>query len=339
MESKLETSIKRVRGGISIAMTDKLYYPDWQPSDTYIYVGGDDPFCYTEVRYDTWWLASPDYSAHCIAEMNKLSCILIRYVDEEDKVEFAQVKRVIRCLGIKHTVHDIKRQRSGWRRVWYGNESRYEMPHIYGTPIVAIMEGGKETYINAFAIEYGLVYYAQNKVFRGLIDINGDRTDVPFHYFRISTRGDPDIRRDPGTETRSLRNVRGSRCDELIAVEKCRGIGCPPQETKGVPIVVGHWGSGGLPCSKKPTPLPELYYGHERLVIDDQTQSWWVSIFSSIFRGIAQLVADMIKSIMGTDWQSKILTKIVVYYATYMVTKNNLVSCIVTVAVFIANFV
>lgn len=328
--------------GITIFMSETSIIPQWKPSNTYIHIGGDDPFCYTEVRYDTWWLASASRMDHCLEEMKKVSCVMITYEDAQDDTGFLQVKRVIKCLGMKHTTYDIKRQSAGWRRVWYGNyteEGSNYMPHYYGTPVATIFDKGKRITFNAFGIEHGLVYYSDINVFGGLIDIRGNRKDVPFQYFVVTLENNPTFRKESIGTTQELRYKRGSKCDELLTIENCRGIGCPPQMAMGVPIVVGYWGKGAIPCQKSVTPLSELRYGHEKIVIDDQTQSWWVGLFKGIITGIMELFVDVVSTIMGTDWQSKVLIKIVIYYATFYVTKNNWLAALMTMVVFIANFV
>lgn len=302
----------------------------------YLHIGGDDPFCYTEVRYNTWWLASADRDSHCLQEMQKYSCILIDYEDVKDDIEFAQMKRVVRCLGLKHTKYDIKRQAAGWRRIWHGNYTigrRSGMPHFNGMPVLTFVRDGRRVPFNAFAVEYGLVYNADIDRFLGLMKLNGERMDVPFQYFGIHG-GVSSYQEQERRIEEKVYNVAADDCNELIAVEECRGVYCPTGAQ-----VVGYWGKGGIPCGRPPTPLYELIYGHEGIVVDDSTASWWITITRGLFGEITHLLGSVIRGYLGNDWQSKILLKVAIYYISFMLTKNNWLAATLTITIFVANFI
>lgn len=43
-------------------------------TDHYVYLGQEDPYCYIELTYDTWWLQSKGTKDHCIEEFHKKDC-------------------------------------------------------------------------------------------------------------------------------------------------------------------------------------------------------------------------------------------------------------------------
>lgn len=340
VEAKLFVPILMGATGVSMPMTNTPLTTTWKPSQVFIHTGGEDPFCYSELRYDTWIFEEPNRVPHCLAEMSKMSCTFIDYMDIADDFAFTQTARTVKCLGIKHTTHDIKREHGAWRRVWYGNYTDAEgnkMPHLLGMPVVKFRRADRWTYVNAFAVEYCLVFHAKHNLFTGMIDFSGSRTDIPFRYFKV-TPTHPMLLKQAIVTSRGFVPYTDGICNEIISIASCLGRICP-KTISGATNVAAFWGLGGQPCNKTPSLLEDLKSGHERLMIDDQTTTWWSSIVKSVAFGLSDLFVELVRNIMGQDWQTKVLVKIVVYYATYLLTRNGVIATVVTTAVFVSNFV
>lgn len=321
--------------------TKDIMRPLWRPTKTYIYTSSEDPFCVTEVRYDTWWFRSAKREEHCIEEMQKLNCVFMYFDDRQDDVEFAQVKRIVRCIGMRHKIHDIKHQQGGWKRVWvanYTSDGNEIYPNIMATPIIAVRTEGVYTYYNIEILNYGLVYYAEYSMMQRIVDFDGDRNDVP-HYHFIATKTQSFWR--SGDEALGIRFAKNA-CNEIIGVGKCRDYTrkwCTSEHVSLNDSKYAFWGHGGIPCRKAPTLMKELINTHEKLIVEDQTTSWWKAMFVTLSNTIKNWALDLIYAVVGTDWQSKLLKVLIVIYVSKMIFKSDVIAIALGIIYFISGFV
>lgn len=331
-------TISRVLDGITVPMGNEIYIPKWKPSDVYVHIGEEDPFCFTEVRFETWWLTNNARTQHCNKEMEKTKCVLLKTIDVADDIGLATVKRIIRCIGLKQNTHEIKQQTGSWRRIWNGNYTKpgmiAGMPHVKATPVVMIKRNGRNVLMNAQILEYGLVYFDSYNMYIGVLSDRGDRKDIPSKYFEARPLNS--IIYTTGNDTTKIK-YGNNRCDEIIRIEICSGNGCPPW-LNDAPQIVGHWGQGGQPCKRKPTPIVELYYHPEKMLIDDSIRSWWSALFGAITKEIGDVISQIFRYILGINWEGKVLQNTLIYYVTVTYTRNNWLATAATAAVVASGF-
>lgn len=111
-----------------IAFRDRLLYhkqlvslnstADHSSTEFFVYLGSDDPFCYDELVYDTWWFTDRQVSDHCFKEMKAQSCYPISSVLETTDFEFLQTANTVKCLGVKGTTTQIKSEQNDWYKVY-----------------------------------------------------------------------------------------------------------------------------------------------------------------------------------------------------------------------------
>lgn len=250
----------------------------------------------------------------------------MRFLDYKDQFKVLTIERAIRCIGMKDNSRDIKSEKGSWRRVWFGNYTENgttNYPRVVATPVIMLRDKGKEIIVNAQVLEYGLVFYQHDERMVGMMNYHGDRRDIPFKWFRVSGRNP--LYRHEGYSTTELSY--SDKCTELIAITKCGNCwSSEPQAQLG-----GYWGSGGLPCKQEPTLINELYYGHENLVVDDQTRSWWRATVDFLKEELSSLWHYIFGTITIDDWQGMILTLLCIYYLSYLVVKNHWLSLALTV--------
>lgn len=104
---------------------------DHSVTEYFVYLGSEDPFCYDELVYDTWWFASHQESDHCLKEMNSQNCLPVSYVLETTKMEFLQSINTVRCLGVKGTSTQIKSEQNNWFKVYTIRGYRNYFGEIY----------------------------------------------------------------------------------------------------------------------------------------------------------------------------------------------------------------
>lgn len=322
------TDIPRTKSntGLELPYSLRTYTPKWRPSEIFVHTGKDDPFCFSEVRYSEWWFEKSEREAHCVKEMIKMKCHLMRFLDFKDENGFLMMKKAIRCIGMKDSSKDIKAEKGSWRRVWFGNYSddgTTKYPRVVSTPVIKLRDKGRELVVNAQVLEYGLVFYSVREEFKGMMNYHGNRRDFPFRLFLVSDPA-PVFRHEGETRTRL---GFAKECTELIAIKRCTYCEGGMNDQ-----MAGFWGIGGIPCRKEPTPVSELYYEHEPMDIDDQTTNWWRATLSAISGEFTNIWNSLVDSVFDSDWQGMILTLLCIYYGSHITLKNHWLSLALTIA-------
>lgn len=127
----------------------------WKAIDRWIYLGTEDPYCYIEVAYDTWWLQAANIKQHCLQEFNRMQCILHTATQLSSTTGWFQVARIEDCLGIRGTVKRIMNERDNWHRLHYYAGTGSKTP---GGVLHAVMVKGKAIQVHADYTSMSLWY-------------------------------------------------------------------------------------------------------------------------------------------------------------------------------------
>lgn len=96
---------------------------NWLPLNVWVYLAEEDPYCYEELTYDTWWLGDKAFKEHCLVIFKKLGCIYTSHRSITNEIEFLRVKSVESCLGLKGSRISITNGQAGWYQVFKYNTS------------------------------------------------------------------------------------------------------------------------------------------------------------------------------------------------------------------------
>lgn len=264
LTTAIDIPLTNTDSGMGLLISPRTYKPRWRPSGIFVHTGNDDPFCYSVVRYYSWWFDRTEREAICVKEMLKMNCHLKRYLDYSDRRGFLMKDRAIKCVGMKETPRDIESEKGSWRRVWFGNYTHRRMtyhPRVVSTPTIMLRNKGLEITVNAQILERGLVYHSVSESFVGMMNLHGDRRDVPFKLLLVTDRNP--VFRHKGEKI--IETGLAEKCTELIAITRCTY--CRGELNNQIS---GFWGIGGIPCRKGPTLLSELYQGHKY----DENHTW-----------------------------------------------------------------
>jgi hypothetical protein len=305
----------------------------------WLHVGGEDPFCFYEVRYDTWWLTGADYKQHCASEFQKRGCMLLKTVDEKDTTGFLQVERVVRCLGLKHSSAEIKNANGGWRQIFEHFPPRAS---VVGK-IYMFVEGGKYQPIIEHALEHCLVY--DGLKLNRLIGSEGQRTDMPLQEFKIGQPTDMDgVNRMGGlTQAGGQELPVTAKCDFIahaIETSACRvtdvaALCSPCNDTSSTRATNGYYlfTRGDLTglCSEMSVTESSLISRHTQLSVDDVRVTWWTHLFETFKFWISDLLGGAVTSVFGRQWQTGICVAIVIYYMVVAYSGSAIVAGVVSV--------
>lgn len=191
-------------------------------------------------------------------------------------VEFLEVERDIRCIGTRHNTWDLKKGNGGRRKAWKSLKPVY----LAGTEVAVVQNNSWDvTPVNCLH----LVLSYKSGVFENRIDENGTRRDALYRQFVIDDLKELD--RKVGVIMRRAVASRGmSRHVIIYNFDKCfKHNGCsnyPMRSTSEAKMALfgDKFGLGPYP----PPRVATLYAMHKRLIIENDTQSWWAKIVRSI---------------------------------------------------------
>lgn len=308
----------------------------WAATGYWAYFGDDDPYCYLEISYDTWWLfESPHWKDHCLREFLKLNCIFVEDSKLLSDQTFLRVKRVEDCLGIKGTRRMIKESRGGWYRL-----------HLYQTslvtsvgPLVAIIDKGEFIQIHGSVLLNSLVFNGTGFLNAHLEE--GSRVWLHPSWLMVR-RGnsfedlvDGAVWLDGDRTRRTVAASMRGTCGSLLTIggrTLAGGISWPTNPAGDDQPQIGCQGRVCI-C---PTYTREALIDHilETAIEVNREDTWYSSIFNSIKRLFFDLIKGLLSGIFGDNWEWELLFFAVVYYVVSNISRS--VGLGVAVAVVIA---
>lgn len=159
----------------------------WEALDYWVFVGDSDPFCYYELKYDTWWFTKYDYGGHCSEEMVKKGCNMLDWeVIDYDIVEALQVQHALQCYGVRGVPKAIRAGiDKNWARVFRMSPV---VMSIHGPPMM-YKQGRYFKFFDHRALFFTLVFNGTN-FFRAKVSKEGRRPEVPMRWFIYATGKD-----------------------------------------------------------------------------------------------------------------------------------------------------
>lgn len=323
--------------------------PTWVPLDYWLYTGEEDPICYYQVVYDTWWFAQSNYVDHCADEMRKAGCLLTLANETHDDVELFQNKHIIKCTGIKANAARVRRgQDPNWSRVLVLNP---RVLNIHG-PVMVFKKGGEYRAISHLALYFSLMY--DGNVFRHVTLRHDKRTDVPVKWFVYATMRDPALLANGmvfphiaslGFDIDLEYYTSGKIGDEGCSLMGNIVIGDPAADpTKSPPVMwlpmaPMTWAnmdwSLSLTCDTTCVCRSHAWSffedgGLEHLIIDNQEKSWIVRILDDILGWLFTLIGDAMKVVFSPSVSDGLFRAMILYLIAKHFTGDSQVSLAVS---------
>lgn len=300
--------------------------------DHWVYLGTEDPYCYIEVAYDTWWLQATHMKQHCLEEFKKLNCMFVGNEKVESKIEFLEVKTVEYCTGIRGTRQSLTHGVHGWHRV-HMFEPTYptdKLVTIHG-PLLAVIEKNNVVQITRHYLALGLWY--DGKRFKNVNLQHGSRKWIKPHWLivqKVSTlaqlvKGVIWLR-DHGETTQEIpeKDFVTPKCTTLITDGKDEIVFGDRYKT----TPSGLAGQMMLSCGPKPCRCHEVHkealedLTPEKAVFLDEEEG----VFGKLLSGLKKIVLDIFNRILGAlfgnNWTTKVIVAGLTYYITSQVTKS-----------------
>ncbi|KAL4703575.1 hypothetical protein ACJJTC_001595 [Scirpophaga incertulas] len=296
------------------------------PINHYVYLGMDDPYCYIELTYDTWWLQAAETKSHCIQEFNKKNCVYVSNRELTSEIEFLEVRTVEDCIGIKGTRQEKHHGQSGWYRVL-----RSEPPVV--TPHVILHVVAKEDgYYQLHEMYKWYSLYLDGKTYRNAELEKGRRKWISPHWLLVTRH------RNKDTLLKSL--IKYNNGDERVEIiQHHQGSGICDTVLNMLGENFTYWGSKGtsapdfsnrvtLSCGKDICTCPTVTLDHllsnqpEHLTAINRSQTWYEKAFDWLIEMIWKFIEEVFYLILGQNWQGTLVTAAISYYVTSMITGN-----------------
>lgn len=91
---------------------------DLTPTGDWLYFSEEDPYCYIDLIYDTYWFEEDSPKAHCAEQMRKMGCLLISYHEHPSEWKLLSFKNSVDCAGVKNTRKQILSGKYSWKQVF-----------------------------------------------------------------------------------------------------------------------------------------------------------------------------------------------------------------------------
>lgn len=312
----------------------------WVETGNYIYLGNEDPYCYVEVEYDTWWLQSKNMKEHCLTEFKKLGCMYISQTKISGSVGFLQVETVEDCLGLKGTRRMILMEKLGWHKLYYLRHSKGHVT-IFGD-VYAVIDGHKYVQISPHYIDYGLWYDGTG--FHNAELHAGIRQWIQPHWLMIySTTSLQSIIQDniwldsnDRTVTAIAPHYSQGSCNALLTTGAVINIMGDEYHTSATYNDENHVQvtCGPKLCKCAPVSKNMLYsLRPEKATLIDEREGVVESILNGI-KGLFLSMLDKISSLLlGKGWETRLIAAGLSYYFTSQLTTS--VGAGITVAILV----
>jgi len=297
------------------------------PTDRYVYLGHEDPYCYIELTYDTWWLQSKGYKEHCVAEFTKMGCSYLSGSVVGTETEFLEVKNVEDCVGIRGSRKGKKHGESGWYRVLQSSPPVIT-PH--GILNVVMKEDG---YYQLHEMYKWYSLYLEGNNYRNAALENGTRRWIAQHWLLV-TRA-----KSISELFAKLQMYEGSTAmfTHVLKTSRDKGMCTTLLNIKGENFSLHgdpatssiEWNSdvtlscGERLCSCKTVKMDFLQTRHpEHMTSIDREETWYEKAIHFLINTIWQTIVDVFWLILGDNWQGKLVTAGVSYYVTSQITNS-----------------
>ncbi|ALL52912.1 putative glycoprotein [Wuhan flea virus] len=296
------------------------------PTNEFVYLGNDDPYCYIEVSYDTWWLQSEGIKEHCLQEFKKMECTYLHSKRVSSETELFQTKIVEDCIGIKGSRTEIRHGKDGWYRI-LTTDPPVITPH---GKLHLVMKRDGFYQLHEMFKWYGLTL--KGNAFKNWELIDGIRKWIQPHWLLVTkaaTMKDLEqklVLLDDGENSahRIQREEGNGKCDTLLNI---LGENFTWYGEMATSSIRGD-GHVTLSCAEKmcdcdTVPLSFLRVQQvEHLTTINREESWYGKLFNELTSGVVTLLTNMLRSTFGQEWQMELIVALLVYYVTSQITKS-----------------
>ncbi|KAG7304958.1 hypothetical protein JYU34_010375 [Plutella xylostella] len=298
-------------------------------TDHYVYLGQEDPYCYIELTYDTWWLQSKGTKDHCIEEFHKKDCSYLGNRVLTSEIEFLEIKTVEDCIGIKGSRQEKRQGQPGWYRV-LRSDPPVVTPH--GILHVVAKEDG---YYQLHEMYKWYSLYLDGKTYKNAALENGLRRWINPHWLLVtkekslSTLINSPVKCNLGWRyPLNLEQHTGNGlCSTALNIRGENFTYWPVAATSAV-----DWSDRvTLSCGKDICECPTITLEHlttmqpEHLTSINRELIWYEKVIDLLIDMVWKVVGETFYLVMGQNWQGTLLLAGICYYIASVVT---LVACL-----------
>lgn len=310
-----------------------------EPTGIWLYTGNTNPYCYTEIVYDTWWFESKGALDHCSKEVSSQGCSLVDYHGTSDLSVF-QNYNTITCIGIKTTIASITSgSDSNWNMV-------YTMPitNIFGS-VKFFLKSNKYYFLNSYYI-YNTLHYRDNS-FYNLRLVNMKRNWLSYDnlVYYVGNSLEEMLREFPQVELKE--NEKDPKKYSIISYSS--SLAKEDCNTVYAPVWSGHIQMGQPRLMQVSTSENEKYYEYpgvrmgisgkfqlcgittlaalktraaQQILHVDYEQPWYIRIKDYILKLLNRLMDSTFSAVIGKNWQGRLTVTFLTYYLTSVFTKS-----------------
>jgi hypothetical protein len=305
----------------------------------WIYTGSTNPYCYTEIVYDTWWFQSKGALDHCSKEVSSQGCSLVDFHGTSDLSVF-QNFNTITCIGIRTTVASIK---SGSDPNW---NMVYTLPvtNIFGS-VKFFLKNNKYYFLNSFYIYHSLHY--KDNSFYNLRLVNMQRNWLSYDnlvYF-IGASLQEMLTAFPQVDL----NEKEKDPKKYSIIKYSTSLSKSECNTVYAPVWSGLIQPGEPRLTQVSTMENEKYYQYpgvrmgttgtfqlcgittlkalktkatQPILHVDYEQPWYIRLKDYIFKLFYRLLDGTLSAVVGKNWQGRLTVAFLTYYLTSVFTKS-----------------
>nr|QTJ63673.1 VP1 [Trichopteran jingmen-related virus] len=342
-----ENFVMRYLGGLSNAHKQGKIDGHWESLDRWIYMGTEDPYCYIELSYDTWWLQRKGVKEHCATEFATKGCFLLQQKELKTEIEFLETKVVVGCLGLKGSRQQIMHSTNGWLRVHkFVTTDKITTP--YGD-VISVIDGEDFIQITPHYESMSLWY---DKSFHNLELDKNTRTWVKSNWLIVQKTKDLEsllsgstwLHRDRYTTHTVFepKEEQGNKCTTIITNGIDVNVLGTLYKTVSTNSTLAKYVqlSCGLLLCKCPPVSKAMLVDHtpERVIHVDREVGVFTKIFEKIEGWVLSIFTYLLDHIFGDNWTIKLLVSSITYYITSQISRSVgagvAVACLVTYNMF-----
>nr|QTJ63644.1 VP1 [Neuropteran jingmen-related virus] len=301
----------------------------WVPTDRWLYLSDEDPYCYIDLVYDTWWFQNTKPKDHCALELTKMQCHLISFTTHEKEWKIFEFKNSEDCVGIKGSRKEITSGQSSWKQI-YEFVPKTALPHVPSTifgKLLSIIDAGYYVQVTPWYEEYGLWFDGS---YHNADLVKGKRKWIKPHWLKVQTGKsfshlvERNIWSDGDrTTTQEMMTVEG-HCDVLMTNGKGVTVSGDVYKTSsGYDDSYVQLTCGAQLCICEAILLRTLtdHVPEKELLINKdkgiftQFKDWLEGAFFSV-------VDWLVNTVIGENWQTKLAVWAVTYYVVLRTTTS-----------------
>jgi hypothetical protein len=317
----------------------------WRTLNEWVYVSVEDPYCYIELIYDNWWWEKSTPKEHCVKQMTEKGCSLIGMHKHPQEWKILGFKNTEDCVGIKGSRREITHSLNGWKQVHEYVPVQYRYLGVKSIPVtihgtlLAYADGREFKQITPLYRKFGLWY---GKTYNNAILENGTRTWIQPHWLVVMKANSLRslVRKSTwlsgNRETTQYVEPSRGTCNTIVTDGKFENIMGTIFTTK-IAIQQGYVQitCGEKLCDCDSLPISVLRHAKpETEVVVDHDEGIFTGALKWVERTCLKVFNWLIDTLIGGNWQIKILSWGLIYYITSQTSRS--VGAGVVVAIVVA---